>query len=387
MNRTEFGGVVAAIAAITVFSFGMSLSIPLFAIVLERMGLQGWMIGLNGSASALAMTLGGALLPLILRRTNVPSMIIWAVLVMAMLLIIMPMIPNPWVWFILRFVFGLVGISMFFCSEIWIVTTTPEKTRGKWIGIYGFFLSLGFFAGPTLLRIVGTEGALPFQIGAGIVLIALIPVILARKAGRMLTKEDDDEPPFKPLAVFGFFKSDPAVMGAVFLFGVVEFGCMGLIPVWSVRNGMPEQTALLLVALLAAGNLVTNVPMGLISDRFDRRRILLVCAICCLIAAFAMPALARETWPLWFVTAFWGGLAVGLYVIALHEMGARYSGASFARANAAFMTAYGGGALISPLLMGAALDLWPPHGMFIVLGGASLAYIALLTLRCRPSVG
>ncbi|MGB0507551.1 MAG: MFS transporter [Pikeienuella sp.] len=387
MTRAEFGGVVAAIAAITIFSFGMSLSIPLFAIVLERMGLQGWMIGLNGSASALAMTLGGAILPIILRRTNVPNMIIWAVVIMAALLIIMPLIPNPWVWFVLRFVFGFAGICMFFCSEIWIVTTTPEKTKGKWIGIYGLFLSIGFLAGPTLLRIVGTEGLTPFLIGAAIVSIALIPVILARKAGRELPRDGADDTPFKPLAVFSYFKSDPAVMGAVFLFGVVEFGCMGLIPVWSVRNGLPEQTALLLVALLAAGNLITNVPMGLISDRFDRRKILLVCSIFCLLAAFAMPALARETWPLWIVTAFWGGLAVGLYVIALHEMGARYSGAAFARANAAFMTAYGGGALVSPLLMGAALDLWPPHGMFFVLGGASLAYIALLTLRRRPRAG
>lgn len=387
MTRNELGGVAAAIAAITIFSFGMSLSIPLFAIVLERMGLQGWMIGLNNSASALAMTLGGAALPLILRRSTVPDMILWAVAIMAALLIIMPMIPNPWIWFALRFVFGFAGIAMFFCSEIWIVTTTPDKTRGKWIGVYGLFLSLGFLAGPTLLRIIGTEGTVPFLIGAGIVSIAVIPVILARKAGRKLANGNAEDNPFRPIEVFRFFRTDPAVMGAVFLFGVVEFGCMGLIPVWSLRTGIGEQTALLLVSLLAAGNLITNIPMGLVSDRFDRRKLLLICSVCCLAAAGAMPALARETWPLWLVTAFWGGMAVGLYVIALHEMGARYSGAAFARANAAFMTAYGGGALVSPLLMGSALDLWPPHGMFFVLAGASLMYIALLTLRRRRRSG
>jgi MFS family permease len=174
-------------------------------------------------------------------------------------------------------------------------------------------------------------------------------------------------------------------MWAVALFGAVEFGAMGLIPVWSLRVGLTEQAALVLIALLAAGNVFMNVPMGLVSDRFDRRKLLMICAAISLAASFLLPQLALTTWPLWLTTAIWGGMAVGLYVFALHELGSRYSGAAFARGNAAFMSAYGFGALVSPPLMGWAMDLAPPHGMFHILGIAAAAYLALLLIRSGRS--
>jgi hypothetical protein len=48
----------------------------------------------------------------------------------------------------------------------------------------------------------------------------------------------------------------------------------------------------------------------------------------------------------------WGGLAAGLYTVALAELGARYSGATLVSATAAIVTAYGVGALVGPLFVG-----------------------------------
>jgi hypothetical protein len=70
----------------------------------------------------------------------------------------------------------------------------------------------------------------------------------------------------------------------------------------------------------------------------------------CLVAAFVLPGLAGETWRLWSMLFVWGGLAAGLYTVALIELGARYSGATLVSATAAVVTAYGVGALVGPLL-------------------------------------
>jgi MFS family permease len=158
---------------------------------------------------------------------------------------------------------------------------------------------------------------------------------------------------------------------------------MGLIPVWSIRIGMDQQAALTLVALLAAGNVIMQVPLGWLGDKFNRRSLLTICAAFCVIAALGAPAVSETVWPLYILTAVWGGVVVGLYTFALNELGSRYTGAEFARGNGAFMSAYGLGALVAPPLLGMAMDAFPPNGMFRVLAVAAAAYLALLLLRKR----
>lgn len=378
--KQSLRGLIAAIVSINIFAFGLSLTYPLFAILLERMGASGFEIGINGAAAAVAMLLGGPVLPVLLRNSSAPVLIAGSVMTMAVLLVIFPLFPNLWVWLILRFFFGFAAVIVFFCAEIWIVTTAPPARRGFFIGMFGTSIAIGFLSGPVLLSLIGTEGMAPFLAGATICLCAIGPVLWARKDAPVLD-EDEHDPPAKFFDVLKFFRTDPSVMWAVALFGAVEYGAMGLIPVWSLRVGLTEQAALVLIALLAAGNVFMNVPMGLVSDRFDRRKLLMICSAVSLAAAYLLPQLAMTTWPLWLTTAIWGGMAVGLYVFALHELGSRYSGVAFARGNAAFMSAYGFGALISPPLMGWAMDLAPPHGMFHVLGAAAAAYLALLLIR------
>lgn len=374
-------GMAAAIAAISIFAFSLSLSLPLFSILLERMGASAFLIGLSGASAAVAILVGGPVLPMALRHVSLPALMIGASLVMAGLLLVFPLAPDVHVWIALRFVFGFGAATLFFASELWIVSAAPPERRGLAIGVYGLFLSLGFLAGPVLLRTIGTEGWAPFLAGSAICLLAIPPVLIAWR-DRPDTSESGGGGA-SPAQVIRFFRTDPAVLWAVALFGLIETGAMGLLPVWGLRLGEDERWALTLVALVAAGNVLMQVPMGWIGDRFDRRRLLGLCASASLVAAVALPALSATAWPLWIATALWGGITVGLYTFALNEIGARYSGADLARGTAAFMSAYGLGSLASPPLLGAALDAFPPHGLFWLLALGAGAYLALLAIRKR----
>ena len=140
----QLRGLVAAIVAINIFAFGLSLTYPLFAILLERMGASGFEIGVNGAAAAIAMLLGGPVLPLLLRRGSAPVLISISVTVMAILLLIFPLFTNLWVWLILRFFYGFAAVVVFFCAEIWIVTTAPPARRGFFIGMFGPSIAVGW---------------------------------------------------------------------------------------------------------------------------------------------------------------------------------------------------------------------------------------------------
>ncbi|MEL6792178.1 MAG: MFS transporter [Pseudomonadota bacterium] len=381
MTPVQLRGMIAAIAAVSIFAFSLSLSIPLISINLERMGASGFLIGLNSSASAVAILAGGFVMPVLLRRFSAPSLMLTGVLSMTLLLPLFPLWPDPYYWLVLRFIFGMMVTALFFCSELWIISTAPDDRRGLLIGVYGMFLAIGFLVGPLLLKVVGTEGWAPFLTGAALSLVALPPILWAwRDAPNMA--ENAEEPP-GVMAILRYVRTDPAIVFAVMLFAVIEFGAMGLFPVWSLRVGLPEQTALTLVALLAAGNILMQPPMGWLGDKLDRRRLLGFCAFVSIIAAFLFPALAQTQWPLWLTALFWGGLVVGLYTFSLNELGARYNGEQLSRATGAVMAAYGFGALISPTALGLMMDLFPPHGLFYLMAALAAAYLAMLLLRRR----
>lgn len=381
MTVSQLRGMIAAIAAVSAFAFSLSLSIPLIAINLERMGASGFLIGVNSSASAVAILAGGFVMPLLLRRFTAPQLMITGVLSMVVLLPLFPIWPDPYYWILLRFVFGVMVTALFFCSEVWIISAAPDARRGLMIGIYGMFLAIGFLVGPLLLKVVGTEGWTPFIAGAGLALVALPPILMAKDDAPDFA-ENANEPP-GVAAILRYLKTDPAILFAVMLFAVIEFGAMGLFPVWSLRVGMDEQAALTLVVLLAAGNILLQPPMGWLGDKMDRRRLLGFCAAISVLAAFLIPALSATYWPLWITSLIWGGLVVGLYTFSLNELGSRYSGEQLSRATGAVMAAYGFGALISPTSLGLAMDLFPPHGMFYVMAALAAAYVTLLVVRRR----
>jgi len=377
----QMRGMISAIAAISIFAFGLSLTYPLFSILLEEMGTSALLIGLNGSAAALAILIGGLALPQVLRHVALPKVMVWSVVAMAGLLLVFPLYPDPYLWLPLRFLFGMTTAALFVCSEIWIVSAAPPARRGLMIGIYGLFLSIGFLVGPLVLKVLGTGGWAPFIGGALVALCAIPPILFAWNDSPDLSEEVEVAPTLADTT--RYFVTDPAIMGAVLLFGIIEFGAMSLFPVWTLRAGGDAQLALTLIALLAAGNVILQLPLGWVGDKFDRRKLLGLCAFATVIGSALFPLFSGTEWPLWITALIWGGTVVGLYTFALNELGARYSGAALARGTGAFTFAYGIGALMSPPALGAAIDFWPPHGMFGLLGVLAASYIVMLFVRPR----
>ena len=153
-----------------------------------------------------------------------------------------------------------------------------------------------------------------------------------------------------------------------------------------MRTGLDRETAAFLVSALLFGNVVFQVPLGALADRMDRRPLLIGCALVSILAAAALPLLAGSGWLLWVVLMVWGGIAAGLYTIALVELGARYSGATLVAGNAAVVFSYGVGALAGPLIGGAAMDALDPHGLAAALGAMAAVYLVVAVWR-GPSIG
>lgn len=379
VSRRQILNWSAPVAAMAVVSIALSLSIPMFALLMEHRGATGAEIGLNHTMAAIAMVVSAPLLPRILARVGLMPLMLFSVAVLAAVFVLIPVWPSQIWWGLLRVCFGFAATALFFASEFWLMSVVPNALRGRIVGIYAVVLSASYMIGPLMLNAIGIDGPLTFLGPAIVVCIASIPIVLGRNEAPPSRSEERAH----PLAVIRFFRTDPMVLWAVVLFGVIEFGAMGLISVWAMRTGFDQETAVNMVFWLAFGSLSFQLPMGWAADRFDRRKLMAFAAVVSLVMPLIMIPYASNVIIASGSMFVWGGMAVAFYSLGLTELGSRYQGEALAQGNAALVLAYGLGALLSPAAFGIAMDAIPPNGLLWVAALAAAAYLALAAVRLR----
>jgi MFS family permease len=214
----------------------------------------------------------------------------------------------------------------------------------------------------------------PFAVGSALLLAAIVPVLLARRTAPRIERAFDS-------SVISVVRAAPAIFAAAFVFGAVDAGMAGLIPVYAMREGYTEAHAALCVTAMALGSIVFQYPIGALADRMRKRNLLALCTATGIVGAVLTPFAAHSPLLLYLVLFVWGGLILGVYSIGLTMLGQRFEDSELANANAAFVILYSLGLLAGPLGEGVALDAWNPHGLMLALGLICAGYVGFLVAR------
>jgi MFS family permease len=365
--------IAAAILLITLVGLSLSLFIPLLAIEMERMGLSGTMSGLNTAVAGVGTLATVPFVPKLAQRFGLERVILTALAAAAVLAMGFHLLPF-WTWFPLRFGFGAAVGTLFVVSEYWITASAPAERRGMVMGIYATMLSLGFAAGPLVMYVTGTQGVAPYLAGAAIYVLAAVPLLLARGKAPGIAGESHG-------SVARYMAAVPVATFAGLTFGAVETGSFALFPVYGIRNGLGETSAAMLISIVTAGNVVSQIPLGWLADRADRRKVLLLCAAVGVAGCVAMPFALPNLGVFYAVLFVWGGFIGGIYTVGLAHLSTRYTGAELANANAAFVMLYSIGLILGPPLVGLGIDLAGIHGFAWALAAMLAAYAALVLAR------
>ena len=372
--RTNFASIAAAIAAISVVGLGLALSIPLLAFELDARGISSTWIGVNTAVGGLATVICAPFLPAWVRRFGAGPMMMGAVLLGAASLLAFKVTDAFILWFPLRFLFGASLCVLFVVSEFWINAASPSDRRGLVIGIYATTLSLGLAGGPAILSLVGTGGWPPYLIGAAFFILASIPVMMGAAQAPVIEKDSSR-------GIVSLLRLAPAATLAAFVFGAVETGLFNFLPLYGLRRGLDADEAALLLTIAELGNVALQIPMGLISDRMDRRKLLLICGLIGLGGAMAIPFLAIDGLAMMTVVFVMTGIVAGLYTVGLALLGARFDGAALATANAAFVMLYSVGLIVGPVSVGAGMELMGSHGFAMTIAAFLGLYVLVVALQ------
>jgi MFS family permease len=373
-DRAGIAAITAAIACVTAVGVGLSLSVPLLSLEMERMGASGAMIGLNTAVSGLAGICVVPFVPRLAARLGVFTLL-WLSIAgaIASFLGFKLLFAVAW-WFPLRFVFAAAFGVLFVLSEYWINEAAPPHRRGLVMGIYATVLAIGFAIGPAALRAAGTTGWPPYLAGTGLYALAALPLVAARGLSPAMEGRATRSVP-------SFILAAPVATLAALVFGAVEAGGFALLPVYGLRLGFESASAAFLVSVLALGTAAFQIPIGLLSDRVDRRFVLLASGLAGAVGAAAIPLVAGQGWAFYATLFVWSGLVGALYTVGLAHLGARFTGINLASANAAFVVLYNVGLAVGPPIVGAGMDLSQPHGFAWSLAAFFAAYAAVVIWR------
>jgi MFS family permease len=354
-GRTDLLAVTAAIGTAAIVGMAISLSLPLLSLEMERMGASATVIGLSTTVSGIA---GMVTIPLVPRLAAKVGVVRLMALCVAASVLMFPLFKVTYSiawWFLLRALYHIPIAALFVLSEYWINVTAPPERRGFVMGVYATVLSIGFAAGPA-------------------VLLAALPIALARG----LTP---DLPHGKRRGIVFFVLAAPAATLAALMFGAIETANFTLLPIYALRLGFTAENAAFLNTILGLGNVVFQIPLGLLSDRMDRRVLLIIVGIIGVAGAVALPFIVTLPTLFYVVLFVWGGIIAALYTVGLAHLGARFTGADLAGANAVFIMLYTLGLIGGTPLVGIGMDVYNPHGFAVSLAGLFGIYVTIVLVR------
>jgi MFS family permease len=273
-NSSQFRfWILVSIVAISGFSQGMLL--PLIAVIFENSGVSSSLNGLNATALYIGILLASPFMEQPLRKYGYKPVIILGGFLVIISLALFPLWKTFWFWFGLRLLIGIGDHALHFATQTWITDFSPENKRGRNLSLYGLFFGIGFAAGPLMAPLVKINEALPFIISSILCLIGWLFLFSLKnefpEQEIKLNSFVNTLRRFSQAWKYGWVAFLPPMV-----YGFLESSLNGSFPVYALRIGLDVNSVSILLACFAVGGIIFQLPLGIISDKFGRRNILIL---------------------------------------------------------------------------------------------------------------
>lgn len=265
--------ILVTIVSISGFSQGMLL--PLIAVVFEQDGVSSALNGLSATGLYVGTLLIAPFMEPQLRRFGYKPLILVGGGMVILSLFLFTLWKSILFWFLLRILIGVGDQALHFSTQTWITSTSPQHQLGRNIAIYGMSFSIGFGAGPLFVPMVEIFEALPFIVSGILCLLAWSLVFLVKNDFPEVTGGS-----MTARGTVGRFKAAILIAWVAFLpplaYGFLEASLNAIYPVYALRQSIEVGMVSIMLAAFSAGAIVTQLPLGNLSDRIGRKKVLLL---------------------------------------------------------------------------------------------------------------
>lgn len=335
-------------------------------------GVQGSLLGIRGtleefntlelsvvmSAYFLGFLIGSRLAPDMIRRVGHVRVFAALASLISAVLVLYPMLVDWQVWALMRVIIGFGFAGIYITSESWLNNTATNETRGQALSLYMIVQMLGVVASQALLATGDPFGYDMFLIPSVLVSLSFLPLLLA----------DTPAPTFDSTTRLGFrelFHISPLGCVGMLISGGVFSAMFGMASVWGTLSYLSVTQIALFTSALYAGGLVLQYPVGYLSDRMDRRKMMLwLSTVAALVLAIAT-IFALPFWAHLIVAAILGGITYPMYSLLIAYTNDFLSKDQMAAASAGLIFLNGFGAIFGPLVTGWLMGVVGTRGFFL----------------------
>ena len=359
---------------ITVIIFaGLSqgLLLPVLSILLEQKGVSSSLNGLNAAAlyvGSFAMTL---VAERVLGAIGFKKLIAAGLSLVLVTLLLFPLLTGVKIWFVLRLLVGIGDSAINYAAQLWVLLMTPAEHRGRNISLYGMSYGLGFSLGPLGISLLRFGQAAPFLLTALLFVLALLLVAFKLPDSRPDRVEHGEGQArrFGRSYSLAWYALIPAL-----LYGYMEASLNSNFPVYGLRIGYSTDQIAALLPFAGIGGLVLQMPLGMWSDRYGRKIILIASGVGGGIAFTLLPLAGGHFLPTLVLLMAAGGLVGSFFSLGLSYAADILPRNLLPAANVVSSFHYSLGSIAGPGIGGLLLQFGWGGGVFALMGGLYILF-------------
>lgn len=258
----------------------------------------------------------------------------------------------PWFWALLRFAEGYCIAAGLMCLESWLNTRSNNKNRGVIMSVYMVMTYCGMASGQLMLNIPDPMGFMVFIIISVLYSWALVPVSLTGQPSAPITQH-------KQMSLRRAYKIAPmSVVGCV-ISGILVSNVYTLGPIYAEQMGLDINTTSLFMFFCIMGGMAAQIPVGRLSDKFDRRFVMMwLCGALFLIAPWMQFFIDCNIWLLSGCAILLGAGTFVLYPICISHFNDKIADEERVEASGQLILLQSIGMMSGPIIISYVMQHW-----------------------------
>ena len=369
--------ITAIVVSMTFVAIGNGIMLAYVPFVLTRAGAPEWMAGAAVTAIAFGGLIGCVICGPVIRRVGHARAFSCSMALVLVAAVLVAFGLNPLLWVLARGLYGVAGNANFIIAQSWLNHVSDNRWRGRAMSFFYMAYVLGLGLGAWIFGQMPAEGNLAPLVTILMTTLALLPI--------GLTRLPNPPAPARVSVDFAMaWRNSPVALIGVLAAGGLSMVVQGFTPIYAATNGVGQADVALLMFVMQFGLLFVQYPLGTLSDRIDRRIVLI--GTCLLVAGAGIAALFvtfQAFVLLMLVFAVWAGAVESVYSISNAHANDRTEPEDFVPLASTLLVAWSAAATIVPLGVTALTPAFGSQTFIYAVIAVALAYVAFVALRLR----
>jgi MFS family permease len=364
-----------------VLMLGAGLQSTLLGLRATLEGFPTVVTGVVMSCYYVGYVLGTIIAPPLLRQLGHVRVFAALAAVASVAILVQGCFVDPWTWGLMRLVSGVCFAGIYVVAESWLNDRATRATRGRLFAVYMVILYVGLGAAQFLLVLSDPRTTTAFMLVAVLISLAMVPIVVS-------AQQVPDHAVPRKVHLQDLYRNSPLGVVAVTMSGLISAIIFSMGPVYARLSGLETTNVATFMALSILAAVITQYPVGRLSDRIDRRTVIAgVCTLAMLVAGsiVAFPEMPHAAFLA--LAALFSGFALTLYSLSVSHVNDKLEPAQMVASSSTLLLLNGCAAAFGPLLAGSLMTAFGPRAYFSTLAaltGALAIYDLWRKSRRRP---